>query len=54
MENNNFNINDVLKILSTMDKEQISEGLTQASKILNSPDADKIIDHIKNKNNRKK
>ncbi len=54
MENNNFNLNDVMKILSTMDKDQLEKGLSQASKILNSPDADKIIKQIKNKNNEQK
>lgn len=50
--NNNLNINDIMKMLSGMDKKQLENGLSQASKILNSPDADKIINQIKNENNK--
>ena len=52
MENNNFNLNDMMKMLSTMDKDQLEKGLSQASKILNSSDADKIIRQIKNNEKR--
>ena len=47
---NNFNVNDIMKILSTMDKDQLEKGLSQASQILNSPDADKIIKNIRKEN----
>lgn len=47
--NNNFDMNDIMKMLSNMDKDQLEKGLSQASKILNSPDADKIINQIKNR-----
>lgn len=50
--NNNLNINDIMKMLSGMDKKQLENDLSQASKILNSPDADKIINQIKNENNK--
>ncbi len=49
MKDSDLNINDMMKILSTMDPEKLKQGLSQASKILNSPDADKIINEIKNK-----
>ena len=51
MENNNLNLNDMLKILSSMDKSQLEKGLSQASQVLNSPDADKIISQIKDLKN---
>lgn len=49
---NNFNINDIMKMLSGMDKKELENGLAQASKVLNSPDADKIINQLKHKNNK--
>ena len=52
MKNNNFNLNDMMKMLSNMDKDQLEKGLSQASKILNSPDADNIINQIKNETNK--
>lgn len=48
---NNLNINDLMKIISTMDKNQLEDGLAKASKMLNSSDADKIINQIKKNNN---
>lgn len=48
---NNLNINDLMKMLSDMDKSQLEAGLAKASKMLNSPDAEKIINQIKKNNN---
>ena len=48
--NNNFNVNDIMKILSNMDKDQLEKGLSEASKILNSPSADKIINNLRKEN----
>ena len=45
----NVNINDIMKLLSNMDKKDIENGLNQISKILNDPKADKIIKEIKDK-----
>ena len=49
---NNMDMNELMKMLSKMDKKELEQGLAQASKILNSPDADKIINNIKNSTNR--
>ena len=48
--NNNMDMNEMLKMLSKMDKKQLEEGLSKVSKMLNSPDADKIINEIKKNN----
>ena len=48
--NNNMDMNEVLKMISKMDKKQLEEGLSKVSKILNSPDADKLINKIKESN----
>ncbi len=49
-KNNNLNVNDLMKMLSNMDKDQLEKGLSQASKILSSPDAEKIINKFKKEN----
>lgn len=48
---NNLDINELMKILSKMDKKDLENGLAKASKLFNSPDADKIINNIRNNNN---
>ena len=48
---NNLDVNELMKMLSQMDKKDLEKGLAQASKIFNSPDADKIINNIRNNNN---
>ena len=48
--NNNMDINEMLKMLSKIDKKQLEEGLSKVSKMLNSPDADKIINKIRKNN----
>lgn len=47
---NNLDVNELMKMLSQMDKKDLEKGLSQASKFFNSPDADKIINTIRNNN----
>ncbi len=42
-----------MAMLSKMDKKEIEEGLNKVSKMLNSKEADKIINQIKNNTNNK-
>ena len=50
--NNNFDISQMMNMLSKMDKKDLENGLNQVSKMLNSKDADSIINEIrKNTNN---
>lgn len=37
----------MMSMLSKMDKKELEAGLSQVSKMLNSKDADKIIEEIK-------
>lgn len=46
----NVNMSELMKLLSKMDKKELENGLSQASKILNSPQADEIISQIKKNN----
>lgn len=50
-KNNNIDMNQLMSMLSKMDKKDLESGLTQVSKMLNSKDADKIINQIKNNTN---
>lgn len=43
----NINVNELMKMLSTMDKDKLEKGLSQASQLLNSEQADAIIKEIK-------
>lgn len=43
----NVNMSELMKLLSKMDKKELENGLSQASKILNSSKADEIINQIK-------
>lgn len=43
----NMDVSELMKMLSKMDKKDLEKGLSQASKILNSPKADQIINEIK-------
>lgn len=45
--NQNDSLNEMMKLLSQMDPKQLETGLSKVSKMLNSPDADKIIQQIK-------
>ena len=51
MNNNNMNMGELMSMLAKMDKKQLEQGLSQVSKMLNSKDADAIIEQIKNKTN---
>ncbi len=42
-----------MAMLSKMDKKEIEEGLNKVSKMLNSKEADKIINQIKDSTNNK-
>ena len=42
-----MDVSELMKMLSKMDKKDLEKGLSQASKILNSPKADQIINEIK-------
>ena len=46
----NINVNDLMKLLANMDKKDLEKGLSQASQILNSPNAEEILKKIKNNN----
>ena len=45
--NNNMDIKKMLEMLSKMDKTELEQNLNKVSKILNSKDADRVIDEIK-------
>ena len=45
----NMDMAKLMSMLSKMDKKDLEQGLSKASKILNSPEKDKIISEI-NKN----
>jgi len=49
--NNKMDMNQLMSMLSKMDKKDLEEGLTKVSKMLNSKDADNIINQIKNNTN---
>ena len=46
-----MNMGQLMNMLAKMDKNQLEQGLNQISKMLNSKDADAIINQIKNKTN---
>lgn len=51
-QNSQMNITQLMSMLSKMDKKDLENGLNQVSKMLNSKDADTIINEIrKNTNN---
>ena len=45
--NNNMDIKRMMEMLSKMDKTELEQNLNKVSKILNSKDADRVIDEIK-------
>lgn len=49
--NNNMDMNQLLSMLSKMDKKDLQKGIEQANKILNSKDKNDIINKFKNNNN---
>ena len=44
---NNMDISKMMEMLSKMDKVDLEQNLNKVSKILNSKDADRVIDEIK-------
>lgn len=50
-KNNNMDMNQLMSMLSKMDKKDLESGLAKVSKMLNSKDADNIINQIKNNTN---
>ena len=46
MNNNNFDMNALMNMLSRMDKKDIEKGMSQISQMLNSKDKDKILNEI--------
>lgn len=49
--NNNMDMAKLMAMLSKMDKKDLESGLNQVSKMLNSKEADNMINNIKKKNN---
>ena len=47
MDNNNIDMASLMTMLSKMDKSKLENGLSQVSKVLNSKEADKIIEQVK-------
>lgn len=45
--NNKMDMEQLMSMLSKMDKKDLEEGLNKVSKMLNSKDADNIINQIK-------
>lgn len=48
--NNNMDINNLLAMLSKMDKKDLQQGIEQANKILSSNDKKDILNKLKNNN----
>ena len=49
MNNNNFNISELMSILSKMDKKELEECLKKANQILQTQNKDEILNNLKNK-----
>lgn len=49
--NNNMDMAKLMSMLSKMDKKDLEAGLNQVSKMLNSKEADNMINNIKKNNN---
>ena len=47
---NNIDMNQLLSMLSKMDKKDLQKGMEQATKILNSNKKNDILNNIKNNN----
>lgn len=50
--NNKMDMASLMAMLSKMDKKELEQGLNQVSKMLNSKDADHVIEQIKNHTNK--
>lgn len=49
--NNNIDMNQLLSMLSKMDKKDLQQGIEQANKILNSNEKNNILNKFINNNN---
>ena len=45
--NNKMDMNQLMSMLSKMDKKDLEKGLNQVSQLLNSKEADSMIEQIK-------
>lgn len=45
---NQFDVNQLMSMLSKMDKKDLEKGLNQASQILNSKNKDEILKQLNN------
>ncbi len=52
MNNNKIDMAQMMSMLSKMDKKDLEEGLNKVSKMLNSKEADQMINQIKNSTNK--
>lgn len=50
-QNSQMNMAELMSMLSRMDKKDLEQGLNKVSKMLNSKDADFIINEIKKNTN---
>lgn len=52
MNNNKIDMAQMMSMLAKMDKKDLEEGLNKVSKMLNSKQADQMIDQIKKNTNK--
>ncbi len=52
LNNNKIDMAQMMSMLSKMDKKDLEEGLNKVSKMLNSKEADQMINQIKNSTNK--
>ncbi len=50
--NNKMDMASLMAMLSKMDKKELEQGLNQVSKMLNSKDANNVIEQIKKNTNK--
>lgn len=51
MNNNKIDMAQMMSMLAKMDKKELEQGLNKVSKMLNSKEADQVINEIKKKTN---
>lgn len=49
MNNSNFNMKDIMNMLSKVDKKDLENSIKKANEIMNSNNKDEIINEIKKK-----
>lgn len=52
LNNNKIDMAQMMSMLAKMDKKDLEEGLNKVSKMLNSKEADQVIDQIKKNTNK--